>query len=178
MWGFCYPAELPSLVQIAWIPSFCSQNLTKPLPETQRYKRERANESRNLSRGYLYSFWNVAISASLSPIWSPCCPLLVHPLKQFLDRDLQLLLISDPVLLPAKDNRMKYHISLAPAKYSFQWGSHIQTRVQSTASQVQDILLPSCGILSSLHVPAVIADIPACICGRHPQIHGHARTLW
>lgn len=105
MWGFCYPAELPSLVQIAWIPSFCSQNLTKPLSETQRYRRERANESPNLSRGYLYSSWNAAISASLSPIWSPCCLLLVHPLKQFLDRDLQLLLISDPVLLPAKGNR-------------------------------------------------------------------------
>lgn len=55
MWGFCYPAELPSLVQIAWIPSFCSQNLTNPLLETQRYRRERANESPNLSRSYLYS---------------------------------------------------------------------------------------------------------------------------
>lgn len=54
MWGFCYPAELPELVQIAWILSFCSPNLTKPLTETQRYRRERANESSNLSKDYLY----------------------------------------------------------------------------------------------------------------------------
>lgn len=125
MWGFCYPAELPELVQIAWILSFCSPNHTKPLTETQRYRRERANESSNLSKGYLYSSWSLPINTSPSSVWSPCCPLPVHPLK----------LLPDPVLLWARDSRslttdfsastIENHIPLVPAECLQQPDSHV-----------------------------------------------------
>lgn len=109
MWGFCYPAELPELVQIAWILSFCSPNHTKPLTETQRYRRERANESSNLSKGYLYSSWSLPINTSPSSVWSPCCPLPVHPLK----------LLPDPVLLWARQQISYYWL-----QRKHNWESH------------------------------------------------------
>lgn len=165
MWEFCCPAELPSLVQIPWVPSFCSQNLTEPLPGTQRYRRERASESPNLSGGSLYSSWNSAINASLSPVWSPCCLLLVYPLEELSDKDLQLLMISDPVLLPAKANRsvLKHkgysvlHLFGSSKIPTSQPGLHMHRCVLSTASLAQDIQPPRCGVLAPLQVPA---DIP------------------
>lgn len=189
MWGFCYPAELPLLVQISWIPSFCSQDLTKALPEIQKYRRERANESPNLSRGYLYSPRNAAINASLSATLSPCCLLPVHPLKVFRQRTSA---TSDIRSSPASSQRqqnctidlttngIKYHISLVPAKHPCLSGvcTCTHTGSQQGISQVQDEQPASCGMLSSLCVPAVTADIPACICARHPQTHSHICKLW